>query len=196
MKIFSSFDTNFKQEVIDREKDKYWNNYFKVVSHGRFYYHFFIILPTVFAIFWAIAYLIILFMLWWGIPEDFKTMYYVFWLIIFFIIFVPLAFRILKKYIDYILDFFVATPRNIIYYNQEWILNRKWRTIDIDKIKTITVKREWILRSIFNFWNIVILTEWDEKWEWEIDISFIDDPDKVKNNIFDIINSWESKMQE
>lgn len=191
MKIFSSFDTNFKQEVIDREKKKYWDKHFIIVSHGKFYYYFFVVIPTVLWIFGAIIYLTIFLVLWLSVSQDFKTIYYIIWLLMFFVFFSPLVMNIIKKYIDYILDFFVVNPRNIIYYNQEWLLNRKWRTISLEKIKTISVKKEWLLRSIFNFWNIIILTEWDEKWEWEINISFIDNPDIVKHNIFEIVNLWE-----
>lgn len=196
MKIFSSFDTNFKQQIIEREQKKYWKKNFLVISHGRFYYFFYIILPTFFISFWAILYLILFFVLAWSIWNDFKSLYYIIWTIVFFLTFLPLWFKVLKKYIDYILDFLIVNPYNIIYYNQEWILNRKWRTIDIEKIKTITVKKEWILRSIFNFWNIVILTEWDEQWTWEINFSFLDDPDNIKNNIFTIINSNKTIKQD
>lgn len=191
MKIFSTFDTEFKRKIIENEKKKYWDKHFKVVSHWKFYYYFFVILPSIFTWIWIIVYLIILFLIWMNISDDFKLAYYIIWFILFLILFVPLIFKIIKKYIDYILDFIVINPYNIIYYDQESILNRKWRTVDVEKIKTVTVKKEWLLRSIFNFWNIVILTEWDEQWQWEINFSFIDNPDVVKQEIFDIINSRE-----
>ena len=83
----------------------------------------------------------------------------------------------------------VVTPESLIHYNQEWIFTRRWRTVDVEKIKTISVNKDWLLRSLFNFWNIVILTEWDEKWAWEINFAFIDDPDNVKFRVLEIIEN-------
>ena len=186
MKIFSSFDTNFRNEIIEREKERYWNDIF-VISHGKFYYYFYIITPTVFLAVWALLYFLVLYYLASDIHWDWKTWVYVTWFILFFIIFIPAIFKLLKKYIDYILDFVVVTPKQLISYNQEWILSRKWRTVDVDKIKTITVNKDGLLRSLFNFWNIIILTEWDEQWTWEINFSFIDDPDNVKFKVLNII---------
>jgi len=196
MKIFSSFDTGFKKQIIEREQKKYWKGHFKVISYGKFYYYFYIVLPSFFVAFWVVLYLVLLFILWWSISTDFKSLYYIVWLVVFLLVFIPLIFKIIKKYIDYILDFLVVNPYNIIYYNQEWILDRKWRTINIEMIKTITVKKEWLLRSIFNFWNIVILTEWtewNEEWQWEINFSFLDNPDNIKHEIFNIINLSEKR---
>jgi len=191
MKIFSSFDTNFKQEIINNEEKKYWNDKIKLISHGKIYYYFFILFPTIFVLLSIIFYIIILFLIWQTIPEIIKSIYYIVWFIFLLIIFVPSVIKLIKKYIDYILDFLIITPDSAIYYNQEWILNRKWRTIDVEKIKTITVNKKGILQSTFNFWNIVILTEWDEQWQWEINFHFVDDPDNVKHDIFNIINSVE-----
>jgi len=198
MKIFSSFDTKFKQHIIEREQKKHWKENIKVVSHGKVYYNLFVIFPSFFIVFWIVLYLVILFLLWWSISTDFKSLYYIVWLVVFLLLFIPLIVKILKKYIDYILDFLVVNSHNIIYYNQEWILNRKWKTIDNEKVKTITVEKKWLLKSIFNFWNIVILTEWtswNEEWEWEIKFSFLDEPDNVKHDIFNIINPVEKKIK-
>jgi len=187
MKILSSFDSNFKQKILDKNIEKYWKDSIFLISYGKFYYYFYILLPIVFSVIWLIFYITIFFYLLSSISSEFKTAYIVFWLIIFLIVFIPLWFKLLKKYVDYILDFIIITPKNLIHYDQEWILNRKWRTIDVEKIKTLTVNKNWLLRSMFNFWNIVILTEWAELWEWEIDFYYIDEPEKVKNIIVDIM---------
>ena len=195
MKIFSSFDTEFKNQILEREQKKYWKDNVKTISYGRFYYYFFVLLPAIFTWIWAILYLVILFVIVHRISDNFIVLYYIVWLFIFLITFVPLVLKLIKRYIDYILDFLIVNPRSIIYYNQEWILHRKWRTIDNEKIKTITVEKKGLLRSILNFWNIVILTEWDEVWWWEIKFYFLDNPDKVKQDIFNIINTSEDKTK-
>ena len=187
MKIFSSFDTNFRKEIFEREKKEFWEDNVLLITHGRFFYYFSVLLPAILALFLAIIYWVIVFY----INEVLKDAWYMYWivsLIIFVVIFFPIWLWILKKYIDYVLDFVVVTPDKLIYYNQEWIFSRRWRTVDAEKIKTITVNKTGILRSIFNFGNIVILTEWDEKWEWEINFKFVDDPDNVKFRISEIID--------
>ena len=187
MKILSSFDSKFKQKILDKNIKKYWKGNVFVISHGNFYYYFYILLPIVFSTIWLIFYIIVFFYLLSSISYDFRTTYILFWLIVFLILFVPLWFKLFKKYVDYILDFIIITPKNLIHYDQEWILSRKWRTIDVEKIKTITVNKSWLLRSMFNFWNIIILTEWAELWEWEIDFYYIDSPEKIKNIIVNIM---------
>jgi len=195
MKILSSFDTEFKKQILEREQKKHWKDKVKIISYGRFYYYFFVLLPAVLTWIWAIFYLGVLFVIWQYIPDNFIALYYIIWFIIFLLIFIPIVLKILKRYIDYILDFLIVNPKAIIFYDQEWILNRKWRIIDNEKIKTITVEKSWLLRSVFNFWNIVILTEWDELWWWEIKFYFLDNPDKVKQDIFNIINPSEDKTK-
>ena len=186
MKIFSSFDTEFMDNIINREKERYWDDVY-VISHGKFYYYFYIIFPTVFLVVWFILSLFILYYLAKDIHWDSKQVVYIVWIILLFVVFIPAIVKLTKKYIDYILDFVVVTPDSLIYYNQEGIFSRKWRTVDVEKIKTITVNKDGLLRSLFNFGNIVILTEWDEQWAWEINFSFIDDPDNVKFKVLNII---------
>jgi uncharacterized membrane protein YdbT with pleckstrin-like domain len=49
--------------------------------------------------------------------------------------------KILKKIIDYYMDFAIVTPEHIVAYNQKGIFSRESRSIDVDKIKTITVNK-------------------------------------------------------
>lgn len=187
MKILSSFDTSFRDNLYKIESDKYWEENVYIISHGRFYYYFYIMMPIIFTILSIIIFLILVYFLskW----QQESSLIWIIALITILLTIIPIIFKLIKKYIDYLLDFVIITPEKLISYDQEWILSRKWRTIDNEKIKTITVNKSWLLRSIFNFWNIIVLTEWDEKGDWEIDFSFIDDPDKVKFKLLEIIES-------
>lgn len=93
------------------------------------------------------------------------------------------------RYFNYILDYTVVTPTYISSYNQTWIFSRKIRTIEPSKIKTIDFSSKWIINSIFNFGDIIILLEWDELGQWEINISFIANPEDIKEKIKDLTNS-------
>ena len=192
MKIFSTFDTEFKEKILEKEKNIF-NDKVLIIQHGKFFYYFLVILPAVLTFIAAILYIGILIYLSKFIENDFITVYWVVWLIVFLVIFLPLGLKILKKYIDYKLDFVIVTPNELIYYNQEWILTRKWRTIDTEKIKTITVTKSGLIRSIFNFGNITVLSEWDEQGEWEINFSFVDDPENLKMKMIEIIKEEEEE---
>ena len=188
MKIFSTFNTEFKREVVEREKKKYWNDKVVVISHWKIYYYFAVILPAIFILILAILYLTLMICIWWKIDTNLKVIYYIVGLLIFLGLFIPFMLKVIKNYIDYILDFIVITPNELIYYDQEWILSRRWRTLDAEKIKTITVNKSGLMRSIFNFGNIVVLSEWDELWQGEVNFSFVDNPEVIRIKIFEVIN--------
>jgi len=189
MRIFSTFDTEFKQKILNEMREKFGENNVMQITHWKFYYYFVVILPAIFLIIGIILYLVLLFYIGEKVSSDLKVVYYIVGFLLFLFIFGPLSLKILKRYIDYILDFVVVTPNELIYYNQEGILSRKWRTIDTEKIKTITVNKSGLIRSIFNFGNIVVLSEWDEQWDGEINFSFVDDPENLKMKMLQIIKN-------
>ena len=189
MKIFSTFDTQFNEKILEEVKKEFGDNQVMQITHWKFYYYFVVILPAIFLIIGMILYLILLFYIGRKVSSDLKVFYYVVGFLLFLFIFGPLSLKILKRYIDYILDFVVVTPNELIYYNQEGILSRKWRTVDTEKIKTITVNKSGLIRSIFNFGNIVVLSEWDEQWDGEINFSFVDDPENLKMKMLQIIKN-------
>lgn len=87
------------------------------------------------------------------------------------------------RYFNYTLDYTIITPTYISAYDQQWIFNRKIITIEPSKIKTINFSSHGIINSLFNFWNIDILLEWDENGKGEIVMNFIYDPEWVKRRI-------------
>ncbi len=193
MRIFSSFDTEFKNELLKKEQEKYGKDNVLLISHGKFYYYFYIIFPTILLFLWVIAYYFILYSITSELNNDMANAVKLFGYILMFMWFIPLALKLIKKYIDYVMDFVIVTPDTLIFYNQEWLFGRKWRTVDVEKIKTITVNKNGLLRSLFNFWSILILTEGAENGEWEINFAFVDDPDTVKFKVYEIIKNEHHK---
>jgi hypothetical protein len=58
--------------------------------------------------------------------------------------------------------------------------------MEANKIKTITSKIPNFLWSIFNFWDITILAEWDDSsWEslWFLNLYYVNDPYKTVEEI-------------
>lgn len=108
------------------------------------------------------------------------------------IFFIYLLFLILQIIFNYEMDFTIVTPKNITYYDQTWFFWRTARTLDTAKIKTISVDKSWLIHSLFNYWDVKILSEWDTRWSWDIQINYVFDPDKVKFSINDIIRDWDN----
>ncbi len=185
MKILSTFDTDFKRKVIEEEKRKYGD---KVISvhKWRFFLRLHVIAPAIALILGFVLLAIWLAMV--NVSGSLEIVIQVF-IAMFMLAFVYYGYSVLKQYIDYIMDFAVITPEQIINYNQTGILSRQWRTLDVDKIKTITVGKSGFLRSLFNFGNIIFLSEGDNTSRWDIELYFIDDPDKVKSKILSIIET-------
>ena len=56
--------------------------------------------------------------------------------------FIMLVVRICHRYVDFQMDFLIVTPKEIIKYDQQGILSRMSENLAVDKIKTMTVKKE------------------------------------------------------
>lgn len=186
MKIFSSFDTNFEVDILQKEIEKHWKDKILIVHQWQFFLWFFIIIPIVLFV-WIMAFFVYLWTLIdvWPDMEEFVD---IFITVTFIILLISWIRAILKKYIDLKLDFCIITPTQIIYYDQTGLFSRKWRTVEAKKLKTISVNKKWLIRSIFNFGNIVFLSEWDDTWRWDVNLYYIDSPDKTKAKAITILN--------
>lgn len=124
----------------------------------------------------------------------FSTVWYLWWLnivLLFFQIFLSDKFK--KRMIDLEMDFAVVIPGKIMFYNQS-NLTRSVQTINSEKIKTITSKHTKLIGSIFNFWDITVMTEWDDANMWEMNLQFISCPSETVYEINEILwmnRKWE-----
>jgi len=75
------------------------------------------------------------------------------------------------------MDFKIIIPWKILSFNQRWMF---WDTqsMNSDKIKTMNTKYPWFLASFLNYWNIIVLSEWDKQNHWEMIIDYVWDPVK------------------
>ncbi len=90
-----------------------------------------------------------------------------------------------KRLIDLQMDFCVIMPWKILIFNQTWVY-METKNMEANKIKTITSKIPNFLWSIFNFWDITILAEWDDSsWEslWFLNLYYVNDPYKTVEEI-------------
>ena len=188
MKILSNFDTKYEDSVMEKFRSMYWKENVLSIHRAQIFLVMYLLAPiSTIIISWIIALIV---MFYWdenGFDPIIQAIK--FWLPFLSAILVTLYYLpgLVKKYIDYSMDFCVITPKEIVSYNQTWIMARKWHSIDTDKIKTITIDKKWFVKSLFNFWTITFLSEWDSTWKGDIQLNFVSDPDKVKNDIKTLI---------
>lgn len=117
-----------------------------------------------------------------------------YWLlsIVFMFLQIFMSSKFKKRMCDLEMDFSIIVPWRIIFYNQSWIL-RNLVTINSDKIKTITSKFANFLWSLFNYWDIVILTEWDTANMWEMRLFFISHPTETVHDINELLGNAEEE---
>lgn len=188
MKILSNFDTKYEDSVIEKYENMYWKENVLSIHRAQIFLVMYLLAPiSIIIVSWIIA-LIVMFYWDWNYDPIINAIK--FWLpfILAFLITLYYLPGLVKKYIDYSMDFCVITPKEIVSYNQTWILARKWHSIETDKIKTVTIDKKWFVKSLFNFWTITFLSEWDSSWKWDIILNFVSDPDKVKNDIRALIS--------
>lgn len=92
------------------------------------------------------------------------------------------------------MDYTIITPRQVIQYDQTWLLNRSTRTLDLAKIKSINIKKNGLMTSIFNLWDIVFFSEWDES-HGDIRLNYIKKPIALKQSITKIMHEAFSAKQ-
>lgn len=86
------------------------------------------------------------------------------------------------------MDFCIVTTQEIVAYNQTGLLNRSSRTIDADKIKTVTENASWFIKSFFNFGDLIFLSEWDSSTgTGDISLNYVSNVNQVKNTVRNLI---------
>lgn len=99
-----------------------------------------------------------------------------------------LFYSYLKKMINQEMDFKIIIPWEIIFYNQRWIL---WdsQSMNANKIKTMNSSYRWLIGSFFNYGDIIVLSEWDQKDNWEMTMDYIGSPVKTLAESQKVLNN-------
>lgn len=180
MKIFA-FDTNFKRNTLKQMKQEYGMELVLVVNRSSLFLWYTVLIPSMVSL--CIAAL----PLWWiyssGFFEDFSV---VVWILVFMFLFFVLG-KILKKYIDYIMDFIVVTPAGVYAYNNRWIFHRSGKFLNKQNIRSIYATQTWILYNIFNNGDLNILSEGASDKAGDIVVHYVKYPLKLSHQIDDIL---------
>ena len=158
MAIFSTFDPKFQNQILKKSIDEYWVKNVIHIRKSKLFLRFYVIFPG-FA--WLVTFIGMLSLVLLLIPDRFVVLIVVSVLIIVWAWFMP-ALKILKYCFDYYMDFSIITPQSFIMYDQTWLFKRTSKVIDLIHVRSVSVEKSWFIDSIFNNWNIVVLSEWSD----------------------------------
>jgi hypothetical protein len=143
-----------------------------------------------FVVLWITAYIAyyIIFIAWFM-----KAWIYGFLNIFFLLAQIFLSIKFKKRMLDLEMDFAIVIPGKIMFYNQS-NLQRSEATINSEKIKTITSEYAWLFWSMLNYWDVTVMTEWDEANVWEMKLHYIPFPTETVYEINELL--WTNKAHE
>ena len=184
MKILSNFDTQAPLEAYQKALAHYGADKVIFLRRHKVYLTFFVVLPAV-----LIGLVIIAsFFVWQYIAGIFSPLVGNIFTAFFSLLALLVLARVVLNYIKYFLDYTIVTPRLITSYNQTGFFKREIRTIDTDKIKTITVSGRTFIQSLFNFGTIVFLSEGDDDTRGDITLHYLRNIDDLKDEVVRIID--------
>jgi predicted membrane protein len=180
MRIFSNFDTKIRRKVFAEYQQEYWAD--QVLCFGRsiLYRVIKVCLPVCFLIAFSVFVLILFY-------HRVGASWFIYVLIPVLIFDIVMMFPITSKYIDYISDFILVIPSCMIMYDQRGVLKRNVVTISAQSVKTISIKKEKFLYSVFDNGDVVILTEWDSHGDGEVILRRVPKPEKRRNQMAKLI---------
>lgn len=180
MRIFSNFDTRLRQRIYEEYQTNYGIDNVLCFWRSTLYLYYRILIPLTLLVVATVLWLMFFY-------QRLDGTYLNYIITVFVIIDIVFIFPIIGKYVDYIMDFIVVIPSSIMMYDQWGILKRNIHTISALSIKAISISKSWLLYSLFDNWDILILTEGDTEHDGEIRFRWIPDPEKKKNQIVKIV---------
>ena len=119
------------------------------------------------------------------------SFWWLIWVLFLNILFLIITIKILKRFMDFEMDFIIVTKNEIELFDQEWIFKRKIVSLDITKIRSITTEKDGFFKSLFNIGSLKILSEWDIEHNWEVRFNYIHKLWKLKTSILKLIEQNE-----
>lgn len=192
MKLFSNFDTWLCEVQYSQACEEYGTDKALFIRRDRFYLILKVYQPIIRWVIWSIVLLVTAYRYAWPISVAIA------WIIV-AVVWIPLCYFAFDKRVDWWMDYTIITPRQVIQYDQTWLLSRSTRTLDLAKVKSINIKKNGLITSIFNLWDIVFFSEWDDAYG-DIRLNYIKKPIALKQAItkimHDAISARQSNNQE
>lgn len=187
MGFVSTFSPKFQKKVIKQNIDQYGIENVIHIKKSKLFLWKKILIPF---IFWTSVIVVISVL---SLPNIWAKWFLWTTIVLFLLLWIISVSKSFKLFLDYKMDFIVVTPRSFIKYDQEWFFKRVSKTIDLKKIRSLSVRKKWFLNSIFNNWNLVVLSEWSENEKdvsmraGEINFDYLYDPDSIEIKINDLL---------
>lgn len=183
MGILSTFEFGFQKRIANESIERYWKENVIVIRKSKFFLWTKVLIPF---LFWTTILVVVLVLLIKHISTS-----WLLWSLIVLSCFLWIApnIKTLQYFLDYEMDFIVVNPRSFIRYDQDGLFQRVSKTIDLKKIRSISVRKRGFWNSIFNNWSLLVVSEWweaeqDEKLRaWEINFRNLYNPEAYSKQI-------------
>lgn len=185
MKLFSSFDTNLKNNYIKKATQEYGQENVFIITRDSLYFFNKVILRL-------IAGMLIVILIRIGRYLMFDDRWIIYGILLWCVAWLPLFFYALDNYVDYKMNYAIFTPEEATLIEQASIFKRNIRTLDIKKIKSVNIKKTSILYSIFNSGMLNIISEGSEIL-WEINFKYIHHPEAAQSEIKRLMMQWPNR---
>lgn len=185
MKIFSNFDTKFKEKLVRRKKTTFKEEDIIVIIRSKYYFFFQVLCP--FIVFLLLAIGVFIFLQKYNISWYIAIALILVWILV-------VWFKVVHKLLKYLYDFTVIVPRGIITYKQKGILFSYLKEIPANRVRSIQVSRNAFLGNVFWYGSVDLLTDFtdnmhigeEDEAPSVIWMTYVDMPYKVKNKITDL----------
>ena len=156
MKIFSSFDTRYKKRLLADKQSQFGFENVLLVEKSKLFLFVKVYFPIIISI--TVGIITGLSVEYFLETKEIRSII----LGTIMAIFMLIPYRVLKHYIDYHMDYCLVTPTEIILAEQSGIFKRQIRTLDATKVKSISVHKRHVFKSIFNNGVILFLSDGDD----------------------------------
>lgn len=177
MKFLSNFDTWLAHSLYQEFEQSFGEGNVLLVRKSKYYFYKFMGRPLI------LFALLLLFGAYFLYSQDsvVPEIEIGFW-ITFMLYLIVILFKMSSRRVDYKMDFLIVTPKEVIKYNQAWVLSRDVEKIHADKIKSISLKKHWFVQSFLNIWEVVFLAEWDRE-EGDIVMEYVDAVESTEKKV-------------
>lgn len=192
MGIISTFDPKFKKNILNEEIARYWADRVILIKKSKLFLWIKVLFPFILWLSTLVA-LIALSLIYINIVWINVTL-----CVLLIIIWMFPWSKLLKYFLDYTMDFAIVTPESFLRYDQSWFFKRTSKVVDLNHIRSVNVRKSGVINSIFNNWNIIILSDWawSGAWDdeaiknnpWEVVFRYVYNPDKYSKDIQKLIN--------
>ncbi len=115
MRLFSTFDTSRKYNILDTEREKHGEENVLVIHKSKLFFYTQVVFPAVMLLVLLAASIVFFGFGTKDMSQVFSTFVYIMIGVIFLSLFLP----VIKKYIDFQMDYVVITPQHTICHDQE-----------------------------------------------------------------------------